>query len=88
MAPNAPRRPDRVGQLACSPHIRDTAQGGLLHLDHPAGLCRFGSETKKAAAFQKLTVQTQLSILMAQAFQLSAFIGIEHRASIELCPAD
>jgi hypothetical protein len=29
-----------------------------------------------------------LSILMAQAFQLSAFIGIEHRASIELCLAD
>ncbi|MDT5083561.1 MAG: hypothetical protein QOJ61_604, partial [Mycobacterium sp.] len=36
----------------------------------------------------KLTVQTQLSILMAQAFQLSAFIGIEHQASIDLCEAD
>jgi hypothetical protein len=43
---------------------------------------------RRPRLFQKLTAQTQLSILMAQAFQLSAFIGIEHRASIELFLAD
>jgi hypothetical protein len=43
---------------------------------------------RRPRPFQKLTVQTQFNILMAQAFQLSAFIGIEHRASIELRRAD
>ena len=31
---------------------------GLLRLNHPVGHYRFRSQTKKAAAFQKLTVQT------------------------------
>src|ERR1700739_1506695 len=49
LAPLVVPRPRHLQQLA---HPLDRV-GGLLRLDHPVGLYRFCSETKKAAAFFK-----------------------------------
>lgn len=41
-----------------------------------------GTGRPATAAFQRITVQTQFSVLPAQTLQLRAFIGIKHRASV------